>query len=117
MKNKKWLSLLLIAPVFNLSAADIGDNDINGKTTIQVVSMAAFAAAENCRNRSLVLREAVNAKDHGLEIERVLGFAGNDEPLKQLIRRAYESDTSVNEMEDSFYEQCIEESKSRINQL
>lgn len=115
MKHKKWLLGVLLTPL--LGAFAVADSESKQTSTVQVTASAVFAAAENCRNRSLVLREAVNAKQQGLEMARVLSFAGNDEELQRLIRRAYESDAPANELEDEFYNQCIEGSRRRIRQL
>lgn len=109
MKNVRPWALLCVAPLFVMAGAANGSNQ-----AAEVVATAVINGAENCRNRSLLIRDVVRAKDSGMPLSQLLTIAGDDESLSQIVSNAYESDQDVNQQENTFYSTCIEDVKRQV---
>ncbi|WJZ48868.1 hypothetical protein [Halomonas phage vB_HmeY_H4907] len=112
MKLNKVFLLLLVASVSGFSIeVKASSEDIEDVTT------AIFSGVENCRTRSLLVRQVADAKDRGISQEQLISIAGSDQSLHEIVRQTYASDQPALEQSDNFLVTCLEDVRAQIARI
>jgi hypothetical protein len=104
--------LLLVAPLSSFSVSALANSE-----DVEVVTNAIFSGIENCRTRSLLVRQVADAKDRGISQEQLISIAGSDQSLHEIVRQTYASDQPALEQSDDFLVTCLEDVRTRIDRL
>lgn len=112
---KQWIAVLALVPALATAAEDSGTVEgAQADVVSRVGAMAAFKAAENCHNQSLIARRVVTAKERNVDRARVIDIAGDDQKLVSMVNSVYDAETVDEDFDVEVFQECLNESKRRL---